>query len=182
MTRGVLYSLVKDEADVLAATKHVRSQGLEVVDVYTPYAVHGLDKAMGLSPSRLTWVCFGCGALGALSMTWFQFWTSAVDWPINVGGKPWNSLPAFVPVLFEFCVLLAGLGAVAALFLRCGLLPGRAARIVHPAVTDNRFVLAVYHTAQVGRVELHQTLAAFHVIEVTEELLEVRGGAPCAPA
>ena len=120
-----MIAVFDNETDLLAATRAAREAGCEIVDVYTPYAVHGLDEAMGLRPSRLGWVCFLCGAAGAALAVWAQFWTSAVDWPLNVGGKPFNSLPAFVPVIFEVCVLLAGLGVVGALLLRCRLWPGR---------------------------------------------------------
>jgi hypothetical protein len=72
-----------------------------------------------------------------------QFWTTAQDWPLNVGGQPWDSLPAFVPVTFEMMVLFAGLGLFAAWLVRCGLYPGKAARLVGEGETDNRFVLVV---------------------------------------
>ncbi len=58
-------------------------------------------------------------------MLWFQWWTSAVSWPLNVGGKPWNSLPAFVPIIFEGMVLAAGLGTVFALLVVARLRPGK---------------------------------------------------------
>ena len=94
MSQKVLISVFRNEDDVLKATAAARKQGLDIVDVYTPYAVHGLDRAMGLPPSRLPWVTFILGLTGALTMTIFQYWASAVDWPINVGGKPWHSWPA----------------------------------------------------------------------------------------
>ena len=132
-----------EEADVLAAARAARSAGYRIHDAYTPYAVHGLDQAIGLRPSRLPWVCFACAVTG-LSAAWSgQYWMSAVDWPLNVGGKPFNSLPAFLPAMFEMMVLLAGVGTVVALLLRAGLLPGRKAWLAHERVTDDRFVLAV---------------------------------------
>ena len=130
-----------DEERLLHAVEATRAGGFEIVDVYTPYAVHGLDRAMGLRPSRLTWVCFAAGAIGLAATLAFQVWTSAVDWPINVGGKPFDSLPAFVPIAFEATVLFAGLGVVLALLIRCGLFPGRAASVPSPRVTDDRFVI-----------------------------------------
>ena len=72
---------------------------------------------------------------------WFQYWTSAIDWPVNIGGKPFNSLPAFVPIIFEVAVLFASLGVVLALFLRCGLFPGRRITVPAPGVLDDRFAL-----------------------------------------
>ena len=117
--------------------------GLDVVDVFAPYAVHGLDRALGLRPSRLPWVCFVLGLFGAVAMLLFQYWASAVSWPINVGGKPWNSWPAFVPVTFEMMVLCAGVGTVAAFVWVAGLRPGRRSALSDLRVTDDRFALVL---------------------------------------
>ena len=101
---------------------------MRIVDAFTPYAVHGLDRAMGLKPSRLTWVCFVCGMIGRMGMLWFEHWSASVDWAIDVGGKPWNSLPSDVPVAFEAAVLLAGFGSVFALLAVSRLFPGKPTR------------------------------------------------------
>ncbi len=144
--RRFLLAIFSSENDILAATADARDRGLSIADVYTPYAVHGLDKAMDLRPSRLPWVCFALGFAGAGFKVWFEFWTSATDWPINVGGKPWNSLPAFFPVTFEVMVLFASLSTVAAFLLGRGLLPGRRAKLASPGVTDNEFALVIEET------------------------------------
>ena len=135
-----------DEADLVAAAKAARTAGIAIEDAYTPYAVHGLDEAMGLRRSRLTWVCFLAGATGATLALAFQLWTSTVDWALNVGGKPFDSYPAFIPITFELTVLSAALASAAAFLLRSRLLPGRRAvapPFVPPAVTDDCFALVV---------------------------------------
>jgi len=173
MSGRIHTSVFVAEDDLLRATNAAREAGYRIVDAYTPFAVHGLDRAMGLRPSRLTWVCFGCGALGFGFMTWFQFWSSAVDWPINVGGKPWNSWPAFVPVAFEGTILLGGLGVVAALFARCRLFPGKQARLPDAGVTDDRFVLAVENSrGDRPASELGELLRRCGAIEVREQVGE----------
>jgi mono/diheme cytochrome c family protein len=131
------------EDDVATAALAARETGLRIADIYTPYAVHGLDRALRLRPSRLSGACLLFGIFGAGLALWMQFWTSAVDWPLNVGGRPWNSLPAFVPVTFELMVLCAGLGVVAAFLAVSRLYPGKRARLVYPGVTDNRFVIVL---------------------------------------
>ena len=141
--RKLYLGVLLNEADVVAAARATRAAGYRIHDAYTPYAVHGLDQAMGLLPSRLPWVCFACAVTGLSAAGFGQYWMSAVDWPLNVGGKPFNSLPAFLPAMFETMVLLAGVGTVVALFLRAGLRPGREAWLAHERVTDDRFVLAV---------------------------------------
>ena len=170
-TRRIL-AVFGGEREILEATRAVREDGYFIVDVHTPYAVHGLDEAMGLRPSRLTWVCFACGAVGALGALWFQFWSSAVDWPINVGGKPFNSLPAFVPITFEAAILFGGLGVVAAMLLRCGLWPGKKPAQPDVAVTDDRFVLIVRSPGAVrDPAGLFRLLERFGALEIREELV-----------
>src|SRR5512141_1337699 len=102
------------EEDTLDAIRASRQRGYKIVDVYGPYAAHGFDEAMGLSPSRIPWIVFALGLSGAALKVWFEYWTTAIDWPVNVGGKPFNSLPAFIPVTFEVMVLFAALAAVIA--------------------------------------------------------------------
>ena len=169
MGRHVLVGSFEREEDVLEATRAAREHGFRIADVYTPYAVHGLDRAMGLRPSRLPWVCFVCGLFGAAFKLWFQFWAMARDWPMNVGGKPWNSLPAYVPVTFEVMVLLAGLGVVFAFLLRCRLFPGKQAAPLFRDVTDNRFVLALENTgAAFDATAAGQLFYDCHAIRVEE--------------
>ncbi len=143
MSVPLFLGIFEDEDDVIQATRATRALGYEIFDVYTPYAVHGLDEAMGLKPSRLTWICLAFALGGLLGASVAQFWIGSIDWPLNVGGKPFNSLPAYLPVMFEMTVLIGGLGTVLALLIRAGLYPGKPARVVHEEVTNDRFVLAL---------------------------------------
>jgi hypothetical protein len=131
------------EEDLLRAAETVRQRGWQVVDIYTPYPLHQAAALLGLSRSRLPCTAFVFGLLGVALALWFQFWVSALDWPLNVGGRPWNSLPAFVPVTFEMMVLCAGLGMVLCWLVVCRLFPGKEAVLASPRVTDDRFVLEV---------------------------------------
>jgi len=156
------------EADLLHATIAARKQGLPIVDAFTPHAVHGLDRAMGLRPSRLPWLCFLFGLLGAGAILLFQYWTTAISWPINVGGKPWNSLPAFIPVTFEVMVLCAGVGTVVAFIWSSGLRPGRQSALSDLRVTNDRFALAIGKTAAFDRAAVEKLLAPFHPVTFEE--------------
>lgn len=132
----------EEEAQVLTAIRDARAHGLEVVDVYTPYPIHGIDEAMGIARSRLPWVTFAAGLCGGTLAMGFQIWTSAVGWALNVGGKPFLSIPAFIPVTFELTVLSAGLCSAFAFFARSKLWPGQ--RTTAPArSTSDRFVIEV---------------------------------------
>lgn len=143
MSRQLFIAAFKDEDDLLHAIADLRQAGYGFQDAYTPYPVHGLPEALGLRPSRLPWVCFLCGLFGGGLALIGQYYLSAIDWPINVGGKPWNSTPAFIPITFEITVLLGGLGTVAAFLLRHKLLPGRQPVILDADATDDLFVLAI---------------------------------------
>ena len=132
-----------DEAALLDAVRAARTYGLGIVDVYSPYPVHGLSAAMGLPRSRLPRVALGAGLTGVLSAMGFQFFAAAFDWPLDVGGKPLNSVLAFVPITFEITVLLAGLAVAAAFFVRCRLFPGVRPVALDEAATLDGFVLVL---------------------------------------
>ncbi|MHB0971667.1 MAG: DUF3341 domain-containing protein [Thermoanaerobaculia bacterium] len=141
MVERYMLAFFDEESRLLGAVRDLRASGVEPLDVFTPYPVHGLDYAMGMRRTRLGIVCAVAGLIGAGSIFFFQWWTSAVDWNLNVGGKPFFSLPAFIPVTFEVGVLLAALGTVAAFLVRSRLYPGKVPELIHPTITDDRFVI-----------------------------------------
>lgn len=98
--------------DIVRAASAVRDAGYTKFDVHTPYPVHGLDGAMGLKETKLGFVTLAAGILGAVGMISFASWVAVVDYPQVIGGKPYWSWPAFVPVTYEIAVLLAVLGTV----------------------------------------------------------------------
>jgi hypothetical protein len=143
MSQKIILGSFAKEEQLLEAVRAVQKHNWHIVDVYAPYPVHGMEELLGWRRSRLPAACLLGGLVGFGFALWFQFWTSAQDWPINVGGRPWNSLPAFVPVAFEMMVLLGGFGLVIAWLFRCRLYPGNTARPSLAGVTDDRFALAV---------------------------------------
>jgi hypothetical protein len=169
MSRRVLIGIFDSEEAILDVTDSARQRGLKIVDVFAPYAVHGLDKAMGLQRSKLPWVCFALGLFGASFKVWFEYWTTASDWPINVGGKPWNSLPAFVPITFEVMVLFAGISTVLAFFGVSRLWPGRRVALLDPRVTNDCFALVLEEDNAAFDVdEVERFLKAHHAVRVEE--------------
>ncbi|MDP2303602.1 MAG: DUF3341 domain-containing protein [Ignavibacteria bacterium] len=97
---------------IIKAAKTVTDKGYKNFDVHSPYPVHGMDKAMKLPPSKLGFVTLAFGLSGAAIALLFMYWTMTIDYPMIIGGKPFFSLPAFIPVTFELTVLLATLSTV----------------------------------------------------------------------
>jgi len=151
--RGVL-ALYDNPESLLQAASRVHDHGFNDVDAYTPYAVHGLSEALGIRKSWVPYVTLVMGLSGAIFGLLFQIWTSAIDWPINVGGKPMVSLPAFIPVTFEFGVLLGGTATLAALLLACGL-PDFRTPILDRDLTNDRFAIFIPE----GRHDWNETRA-----------------------
>jgi hypothetical protein len=170
--RRIEVATFEDPHALVEAARACRERGIEVAGGHSPHPVHGLEEAPGIPRSRLPVVCFAGGFAGLLLALWFQYWASATDWPLDVGGKPWNSLPAFLPVGFEMTVLLAGLSTAAALLLRSRLWPGREARLVDARATDDRYVLVVsVRDARVPAEEIRSLLVSHGAIDCREELI-----------
>jgi len=168
--RRLHIAVFADEHDFLAAARDCVRAGSAVVEAYTPHAVHGLDGVMGIRRSRLPYVTLAGGLCGLAFGLWLQYWTSATDWPLDVGGKPFDSFPAFVPVAFEMTVLFAGLATVAGVLMRSRLHPGRRAARVIGHVTDDRFALVVADRDGATRVRaLNGIFAAHRAVEIFEE-------------
>ena len=101
--------------DIIRAAAAVRDAGYKKFDIHTPYPIHGLDGAMGLKETKLGFVTLAAAIIGAAGMISFASWVAVVDYPQVIGGKPYWSWPAFVPVTYEIAVLLAVLGTVGAM-------------------------------------------------------------------
>ncbi|MDW8137715.1 MAG: DUF3341 domain-containing protein [Bacteroidota bacterium] len=118
-------------------------RGWRGLEAYLPYPLHGIERALRLRRSWVTAATKTALLTGAtLGMT-YAIWTSAVDYPLNIGGRPFNSWPAFVPVLFESGVIIGAFTNFFSLLYACRLFPGRRARVIDPSLTDNRFALLV---------------------------------------
>ncbi len=158
----------KREDDLLRAVTEAREAGFDVHDVFTPFPVHGMDQAVGLPRSLLTWIAFIAGVLGLTCGLGLQIWTSAYDWPLNIGGKPFNSFPLFIPVTFELTVLFSGLIAIGVLVVRNRLWLF-AKRRVFDRVTDNRFVMVLRQSdAAFNAQRASDLFARHHAIRVIE--------------
>jgi len=143
MRKNLLVATFSDAEALLRAIKPLRTERLCIHEVYSPCPVHGLDEAVARRRTRLPWVTLAAGLGGLLCAAGFQLYTTVLDWPLDVGGKPDNSTLAFVPVAFELTVLCAGLATVAAFLVRARLYPGRRPRLLVAGVTDDTFALVL---------------------------------------
>ncbi|MCB0596094.1 MAG: DUF3341 domain-containing protein [Lewinellaceae bacterium] len=140
--KDVLYGLYDDEQDLLKAVDRANADHLEIMDVFTPFPVHGLDPKLGLAESRLHIAGFVYGAIGTLTAFLFMTWVFTRDWPIIFGGKPYWSVPAFIPITFEVTVLLASVGMVVTFYTICGMAPGVVNPTLDDRITDDKFCIA----------------------------------------
>ena len=133
---GLMAEFSTPEA-LLEAARHCYAEGYRKMDGYSPFPVDGLSEALGLHRNRLPLIVLIGGVLGCVGGFYLQYWVSAIDYPLNVGGRPLNSWPAFVPVTFELTILLAALSAVFGMIALNGLpMP------YHPVFNVERFQFA----------------------------------------
>jgi hypothetical protein len=168
MTHRTIQAVFDREDDLIRAAETAHREGWPIVDIYSPYPMHETARFLGLRRSRLPRAAFVFGLLGVGLAFWFQFWVSAFDWPLNVGGRPWNSLPAFVPVAFEMMVLFAGLGVVLTWLLVSRLYPGKNAVLASPKVTDNNFVLEIQPGPEADSEVIRRSLRECHASALQE--------------
>jgi hypothetical protein len=119
---------------LLHACEQVRDAKYRRWDAHTPFPVHGLNDAMGLRGTLLPWLVLGGGVAGLMLALLMQWWMNAVDYPFLISGKPYFSLPAFIPVVFELTVLLSAITAFFGMLLLAGL-----PRFHHPVFLSERF-------------------------------------------
>lgn len=162
-----------DEEGVLFdAVKKVRKAGYKLHDVYTPFPIHGLDKAMGLRDTSLHTAGFIYGISGTTIALSFMTWAFTTSWPLNIGGKPHFALPAWIPIMFEFTVLCACVGMVITFCYLCQLAPGVKKHHFHLRSTDDKFVMAIECTAKTNDAELSQFLSNAGAQEVNVQQAE----------
>lgn len=142
-----------DEAVLFPAVKKVRRAGYKIHDVFTPFPIHGLDKAMGLKDTSLHIAGFIYGITGTATAVSFITWALTIDWQVNFGGKPYFSLPAWIPITFELTVLFAAVGMVLTFCWLCQLAPFIKKDHFNPRSTDDLFVMAVECTDKTNEQE-----------------------------
>jgi hypothetical protein len=137
---GGMYGLLAEfpSAEALcAAARHVRANGYTRLEAYSPFAIDGLDEMLGNATDRTAPAALLGGLLGGGGTYFLQWYAAVVDYPINVGGRPLHSWPAFIPATFELIILGAAVAAVLAMLLQNGL-----PKLYHPLFEVEEFELA----------------------------------------
>jgi len=133
---------VYDDPDVLVgAIKKVKGEGIKIKNVFSPFPIHEVFDVLGLK-TRLPYLTFLYGVLGALVTYAFLYWTSVISYPLKFGGKPLNSL-SFVIILFVMTINIATFLTFMTFFIRQKLWPGKKVVMVEPASADDKFVITV---------------------------------------
>jgi hypothetical protein len=168
-TTKVIHALYTDDDVLMSAVKAVKAEKHHIEEIYTPFPVHGLDKAMGLEPTRIAIAAFLYGCVGLIVATTMMNFIMIEDWPQNIGGKPSftyiENMPAFVPIMFELTVFFAAHLMVITFYLRSRMWPFKNAENPDPRTTDDHFLMEIpiqdnekqlkALLAKTGAVELH---------------------------
>lgn len=146
-TKKTIYGLYGDDDDLMKAVKTIRKEGIDINEVYTPFPVHGLDKALSLKKTRISDIAFLYGVFGVTLATTLTWYTMAYDWPQDIGGKPaftwFENMPAFVPIMFELTVFCTAHFMSLTFMVRNKMYPGAEPQNPDPRTTDDKFLIEI---------------------------------------
>ena len=166
--KNLVRAIFTDDDTVLSAVKILREKGMKIKEVYSPFPIHGLDKAMGLKETRIAMASFIYGLFGLTIAITLTAYTMNFDWPQNIGGKPsmtWGAnMPAFVPILFELTVFFAAHLMVWTFMVINKLYPGAEPQNPDPRTTDDHFMIELYSSK--GLVDVLKESGAKEISEV----------------
>jgi len=143
----VIHAIYNDDDVLISAVKKVKAERHHIEEIYTPFPVHGLDKAMGLEPTRIAITSFIYGCIGLTVSIVMMNYIMIEDWPQDIGGKPSFSylanMPAFVPIMFELTVFFAAHLMVITFYLRSRMWPFKNAENPDLRTTDDHFLMEI---------------------------------------
>lgn len=164
----VIHAIYTDDDELMSAVKKVKAEKYHIEEIYTPFPVHGLDKAMGLAPTRIAITAFMYGLVGlTVAITMMNF-IMIEDWPQDIGGKPSFSyienMPAFVPIMFELTVFFAAHLMVITFYMRSRMWPFKKAENPDPRTTDDHFLMEI--AVNGNENELESLLSGTGAVEI----------------
>ncbi|WP_372768054.1 DUF3341 domain-containing protein [Lutibacter sp.] len=157
MSNKTLQAIFDDDDVLLSAVKDLRAAEYHIEEIFTPFPVHGLEKAVGLPNTRIAITAFIYGVIGFSFAVWMMNYMMIADWPQNIGGKPSFSfaenMPAFVPIMFELTVFFAAHLMVITFYMRSKLWPFKNAENPDPRTTDDHFMIEIAVSDDVNALE-----------------------------
>jgi len=171
--KNYLVGVFEDPDVVLDSIKSVRDKGVKIHEVFSPHAIHGIDDFLGYKQSRLPIASFLYGITGTSLALFTMIWMLGFDWPMIIGGKNFVSLPPFIPVTFEFTVLLAAHGMVLTFFIVSDLKPWAKPKVFDERCTDDKYIIAIdLGENKQGKDEINKMLTDSGASEVNEKNFE----------
>jgi hypothetical protein len=169
-TENFLVGIFDDEDVLVHAVESIRDKGVKIKEVYSPFPVHGLDDALGYKRSRLPIAAFLFGMTGTSLALFTQIWMLGYDWPMIIGGKNFASIPPFIPVTFEFTVLLSAFGMVGTFLVVSDMKPYKWPRQYDNRSTDDKHVMAIDLAAnKISKDEIRRILKDSGASEVNDK-------------
>ncbi|MFO0322770.1 MAG: DUF3341 domain-containing protein [Bacteroidota bacterium] len=145
ITKNIIHGIFSDEVPLIEACKKLRSSGIRINEVYSPFPLHGIDSIIGVPRTRLAICAFIYGLTGLGLATLMMWYMMISDWNADIGGKPnwayYFNIPAFIPISFEATVFCAAHGMALTYLLRCMLVPGARPKNADPRTTDDKFMI-----------------------------------------
>ena len=155
-----------DPDEMLHGIEKLQENNISIYDVYTPMPIHGIEAKLGIKRSRLDIAAFFFGITGTITMLTGVYLATAVDWPVNIGGKTHFALPNFIPITFELTILFCAFGLVGSYYASTHLAPGRAPRVMDLRATDDRFIIAIDAKQNVEHEKIDELLKSAGALEV----------------
>ncbi len=170
MSTKRIHVLFDDDDTLINAVKEIVKNKIYIHEVYTPFPVHGLDKAMKLKPTNISIATFFYGCFGFTVAVLMMYYIMIVDWPQDIGGKPSftliENIPSFVPIIFEMTVFFAAHLMVITFYLRSKIWPFKKAENPDPRTTDDRFLIDMDSGSNVSKTK--RLLKKMGAIEIKE--------------
>lgn len=163
-----IVAVFDDDEVLLNALSKAKAKNYEILDVFTPFPIHGIDKVLGMKRSNLAIAAFLFGCIGLAFGLTLTTYTMYYDWPNNIGGKPTWPVLSFIPVLFECTVLISALGMVGTFFSVNQMGPGAMPVIYERRATADRFV-ALFKDGKSGN-EIRTAMKELGALEVRDDV------------
>jgi hypothetical protein len=156
------------EESLVEAIKKVKEKGVKVNEVYTPYPIHEVLTLLGRK-SKMTIAAWLYGLFGAIAVLAFLIYTSVIDWPLNYGGKPFNSFPSFIVITIVLTIFIVTIMSLFTFSWRAKIYPGKIPAIIDERITDDKFLLVLSSEENDKETDLPSLLKEVGATEVNEK-------------